>query len=116
MAAPCEVNAPAHAFACEEVFFNAPLVAEKGKGGLWLVVKRNRTGKRLPEIRGEDEERAFWASHDSTECVDWSECGTDAFTIMGPKGLVGQARVAKPADAKDLKSLSGASGWIARML
>jgi len=36
-------------------------------------MKRNRTGKRLPEFRGEDEERAFWATHDSTEYVDWSK-------------------------------------------
>ena len=27
--------------------------------------------KRVPEFRSEDEERAFWAAHDSTEFVDW---------------------------------------------
>ncbi len=28
--------------------------------------------KKLPEFRTEDEERAFWSVHDSTEYVDWS--------------------------------------------
>jgi predicted DNA binding CopG/RHH family protein len=27
--------------------------------------------KAVPEFRSEDEERDFWASHDSTEFVDW---------------------------------------------
>jgi len=27
--------------------------------------------KAVPEFRSEDEEREFWASHDSTEFVDW---------------------------------------------
>jgi len=29
--------------------------------------------KRIPRFRNEDEERDFWASHDSTEHIDWSE-------------------------------------------
>jgi predicted DNA binding CopG/RHH family protein len=29
--------------------------------------------KRIPRFRNEDEERDFWASHDSTEYTDWSE-------------------------------------------
>jgi predicted DNA binding CopG/RHH family protein len=28
--------------------------------------------KKIPEFRTEDEERAFWSVHDSTEYVDWS--------------------------------------------
>jgi len=28
--------------------------------------------KRIPEFRNEDEEREFWASHDSTDYIDWS--------------------------------------------
>jgi predicted DNA binding CopG/RHH family protein len=27
--------------------------------------------KAVPEFRSEDEEREFWATHDSTEFVDW---------------------------------------------
>ncbi len=29
--------------------------------------------KKIPKFRDEDEEREFWASHDSTEYVDWSK-------------------------------------------
>ncbi len=29
--------------------------------------------KEIPKFRDEDEEREFWASHDSTEYVDWSK-------------------------------------------
>ncbi len=27
--------------------------------------------KRVPEFRSEEEEREFWAKHDSTEFIDW---------------------------------------------
>lgn len=30
------------------------------------------TKKQLPEFRSEEEEREFWATHDSTEFIDWS--------------------------------------------
>ncbi len=29
--------------------------------------------KRIPKFRNEDEEREFWASHDSTDYIKWSE-------------------------------------------
>lgn len=29
--------------------------------------------KPIPEFKSEDEEREFWATHDSAEYVDWSE-------------------------------------------
>jgi len=29
--------------------------------------------KKIPEFKNEDEERAFWASHDSTEYVEWKK-------------------------------------------
>jgi predicted DNA binding CopG/RHH family protein len=29
--------------------------------------------KRVPEFRSEDQERAFWATHDSTDYIDWSQ-------------------------------------------
>ena len=28
--------------------------------------------KKIPKFRNEDEERDFWASHDSTDYIDWS--------------------------------------------
>ena len=35
--------------------------------------KRKKSKKRVPVFRNEDEEREFWASHDSTEFVDWKD-------------------------------------------
>lgn len=29
--------------------------------------------KKLPKLRSEEEEQAFWAEHDSADYVDWSE-------------------------------------------
>ena len=29
--------------------------------------------KKIPEFKNEDEERAFWDQHDSTDFVDWSK-------------------------------------------
>lgn len=29
--------------------------------------------KKLPQLANEDEERAFWSEHDSTEYLDWSQ-------------------------------------------
>ncbi|MCI5162342.1 MAG: hypothetical protein D3917_10060 [Candidatus Electrothrix sp. AX5] len=29
--------------------------------------------KKIPEFKNEDEERAFWDNHDSTDFVDWSK-------------------------------------------
>lgn len=29
--------------------------------------------KKIPHFRNEEEERAFWATHDSTEYVDWKK-------------------------------------------
>lgn len=34
---------------------------------------KNVKKKRIPKFRNEDEEREFWASHDSTDYIDWSE-------------------------------------------
>lgn len=29
--------------------------------------------KRIPRFKNEDEERVFWATHDSTEYIDWDK-------------------------------------------
>lgn len=31
------------------------------------------TIKKIPKFKNEDEERTFWATHDSTEYVNWKE-------------------------------------------
>ena len=33
--------------------------------------KVKRPIRKIPKFRGEDQERNFWASHDSTDYIDW---------------------------------------------
>jgi predicted DNA binding CopG/RHH family protein len=40
--------------------------------------------KQLPAFKNEDEERAFWATHDSTEYVDWSKAKRAVFPNLKP--------------------------------
>jgi predicted DNA binding CopG/RHH family protein len=35
------------------------------------VPKVKRRIRKIPKFKGEDQERNFWASHDSTDYVDW---------------------------------------------
>ena len=38
----------------------------------------------IPEFKNEDEEREFWASHDSSEFVDWSQARRVIFPNLKP--------------------------------
>jgi predicted DNA binding CopG/RHH family protein len=38
----------------------------------------------IPEFKNEDEERAFWATHDSSEYVDWSKSQKALFPNLKP--------------------------------
>lgn len=40
--------------------------------------------KKIPEFKNEDEEREFWAIHDSTEYVDWSKAQKVIFPNLKP--------------------------------
>ena len=40
--------------------------------------------KPVPEFKNEDEERAFWATHDSSEYVDWSKAKRVLFPNLKP--------------------------------
>jgi len=40
--------------------------------------------KHIPIFRSEDEERAFWDSHDSTEYVDWQKAKQATFPNLRP--------------------------------
>ena len=40
--------------------------------------------KPIPEFKNEDEEREFWATHDSTEYVDWSQARCVIFPNLKP--------------------------------
>jgi len=40
--------------------------------------------KPVPEFRSEDQERGFWAAHDSSEYVDWSAAKRRSFPELKP--------------------------------
>jgi predicted DNA binding CopG/RHH family protein len=40
--------------------------------------------KPVPEFQSEDEEREFWAAHDSTEFVDWDSARRRKFPNLKP--------------------------------
>jgi predicted DNA binding CopG/RHH family protein len=42
------------------------------------------TRKRIPVFKNEDEEREFWATHDSTEFFDWSKAKQAVFPNLKP--------------------------------
>ena len=40
--------------------------------------------KKIPTFKNEDEERAFWARHDSTDHVDWTKAQRVVFPKLKP--------------------------------
>ena len=66
--------------------------------------------KKIPEFKSEDEEREFWATHDSTEYVDWSKAqkavfpnlksSTESISLRLPSFLL--ARIKQFANRKDV--------------
>ena len=42
------------------------------------------TKKQIPEFRSEEDERNFWAEHDSTEFIDWKAAGLRRFPNLKP--------------------------------
>jgi predicted DNA binding CopG/RHH family protein len=40
--------------------------------------------KDIPTFKNEDEERAFWASQDSTEYIDWDEAKVTILPMLKP--------------------------------
>jgi predicted DNA binding CopG/RHH family protein len=42
------------------------------------------TTKPLPEFRNEDEEREFWATHDSADYLDWRDAEKVTFAKLKP--------------------------------
>ncbi len=54
------------------------LYASKRKGGIPVRSEKN------PPVKTEDEERAFWAKHDSAEYVDWSKVRRAIFPNLKP--------------------------------
>lgn len=59
--------------------------------------------KLLPSFASEDQERAFWATHDSSDYVDWSKAQRRSFpnlkptlrtiSLRLPEAMIGQLKV-----------------------
>ncbi len=45
---------------------------------------KNMEKNRIPKFRTEEEEREFWASHDSTEYIDWSKAESITLSNLKP--------------------------------
>jgi predicted DNA binding CopG/RHH family protein len=61
--------------------------------------------KQVPKLRTEDEEREFWAAHDSTEYVDWSKARRAVFPRLKPSTKTISLRLPK-AMIEELKLLA----------
>lgn len=55
--------------------------------------KSKRALKKTPAFRTEDEEREFWATHDSTEYVDWSKARVVRFPNLRPSSTAISVRL-----------------------
>src|SRR5258705_384041 len=65
-----------------------PAVSE---GNMSMPERKNL--KPIPKFESEDEEREFWATHDSTEHVDWSRAKPTTFSQPMAEGLAKLRRV-----------------------
>jgi predicted DNA binding CopG/RHH family protein len=54
------------------------------KGNVMKNKKKGQAVKEIPIFKNEDEEREFWAAHDSTEYVDWSKAEEASFPNLKP--------------------------------
>jgi len=77
--------------------------------------------KAVPELKTEEEARAFWESHDSTDYLDWSQAErgrfpnlkptTKAISLRLPVALLEQIKV--EANKRDMPYQSLIKAWLA---
>lgn len=80
--------------------------------------------KKVPKLRSEDAERAFWGSRDSADYVDWSQAhaarlprlkpSTETISLRLPRHLLDSIRVA--ANARDVPYQSLIKIWLQEKL
>jgi predicted DNA binding CopG/RHH family protein len=61
--------------------------------------------KKIPKFENEDQERDFWASHDSTEYIDWEEAKRLRFPKLKPSTRTISVRLPQSM-LEDLKILA----------
>ena len=52
--------------------------------------------KSIPVFKNEDEERAFWAKHDATDVLDWSNAKRAVFPNLKPTTKTISLRLPNP--------------------
>ena len=68
-------------------------------------MKKKIRKKKIPKFKSEDAEREFWATHDSTEYVDWKKAKRVVFPKLKPSLTTISLRLPKPM-LDELKSLA----------
>jgi len=49
-----------------------------------MKLRERKSLKPIPKFRSEDEEREFWASHDSTDHIDWKHAKPVSYSRLRP--------------------------------
>ena len=80
--------------------------------------------KPIPEFKSEDEERDFWATHDTTEYLDWSKAvrtkfpnlklSTRSISLRLPVSLLEDIKI--EANKKDVPYQSLIKVWLAEKI
>jgi predicted DNA binding CopG/RHH family protein len=80
--------------------------------------------KKVPKLKSEESERAFWGARDSTDYVDWSQAqavrlanlkpSTETISLRLPRHLLDSIRVA--ANARDVPYQSLIKLWLQEKL
>jgi predicted DNA binding CopG/RHH family protein len=70
-----------------------------------MSVSRKQSRKAIPRFKNEDEERSFWASHDTVDYFDWSKAVRATFPELRPSTATISLRL--PASMiEELKALA----------
>lgn len=68
-------------------------------------MREQKNLKPIPKFESEDEEQEFWATHDSTEYVDWSRAQPTTFSRLKPSTKTISLRLPEPL-LENLKMLA----------
>ena len=61
--------------------------------------------KQIPKFKNEDEEREFWATHDSTEFINWNQAERVTFSNLKPSVKKISLRLPESRTMSELRSL-----------
>jgi len=77
--------------------------------------------RKVPKFKTEDEERAFWENHDSSDYVDWKQAesvsmpnlkpSTKTISLRLPEGLLDSIKI--EANKRDMPYQSLIKSWLA---